>query len=685
MGSRDTQPLLLHAIAPFAPMSLIYYSSKLAAKAVQAPEFVTREITGQTTARAGDCVIIGFPHVKQLAYDEYRSNICAFLFATAKQQRIACDATYYSPQLDSSLFLPLPLPSLVVAPNEPILNEDARTDFLKALKVQAEVIRYINQPMYLIHNISIAALKTLPPVNTIAASPPNATSLFGLKQYLITVKAVSLFLATHSYPAFSAEDDDDSIYEDHSHIASSKPLKPIATLRFNPDDSKITKEEETIFAVDAPFAEDDESWVRAKVTMRAANSVTVAKPAPLRPSINYGPPNEVPYLPGYVFPYFQNMMEPALGVLKSTFSSLFMNLLGDSQEKLEAGWRDWARGAGYWYKTEQGMVMFHILQLIRIALDAQARLFLIISNGRYLGAAILGAKFTIFKGGEAIRPGTNDQVQLRVQELDEHGKALTKICEVLSGLDIRDEIISTQTITPRQIRGTRHLFEEIQRREKAEGSDLEELTEQLGRLNFVENYHTFHLDKITELMRRLALSEEYSSPAPMHLPPAHIYDQSLEFNILSVFGPMAPSFVDQRGTEYPIPTGPSAPDPLSVVDPVTGKRPLDFILISGKKLTTAVNDLVHVRKQRKIRQNPMERAAGYRTIKFTGNGRSQIWDMMKLIPYEKSKGKKRMGADDEDVDMDRPAKKSKKDREDIEVTFDEFWYEKILSSISTNR
>jgi len=654
-------------------MSVVLYSSKLAAKAIQAPEFVTREITGETTARAGDCVIIGFPTVKQLAYDEYRSNICAFLYATAVQQKVVCDAVYYLPQLKPDSFIPLSMPPLVVAPLDPLLNDDARTTFLKSLGAEAETIKYINSVGYLINNITFEQLQKLPRVNAIAPSPPNATSLFGLKQYLVTVKAISLFLATHSYPAFTSEDEEESLVEAQSHIASTKSLKPRLTYRFDPESSSYSEQEVATFEVDAAYLKDDESWSKAKIHMQATNCVTVAKPSPLRPSINYGPANEVPYLPGYVFPYFSNMMEPALGDLKSTFASLFMNLLGDSQEKLAAGWKDWVQGAGYWYKTEQGVVLLHILHLIRIALDAQARLFIIISHGKYLGGAILGAKFTIFKNGSEVKPGTASDVQREATNLDEHYRALTKICNILSQLDLNDDMATTEQVDPSKIKGARQLFEEVHRREKAEGEDLEQITEALGQLHFAENYHTFALDKICELFRRLSTSEALYSPAPMHIPPTNLYDESLEFNLLSAFGPMAPSFVDQRGTEYPIPAGPIAPDPLSMVDHQSGKRPLDFILISGKKLPTAVNDLVHVRKTRKIRQNPLERAAGYRTIKFTGHGRDQIWEMMKLLPYDKSKSGKRNRDDDDEMDMDGPrGKKSKMPRKDVEVSFDLF-------------
>jgi len=650
-------------------MTVIYYSSALAAKAVQSPEFVTRGIEKETTARPGDCSIIGFPHVKQLAYDDYRSNICAFLYATSVKSKVACDVQHYFPKLDSALYIPLEVPPLVVAPTDPFQNEDARSKFQESLGVQSEMIRYINRPMFRIDNISFDQIKALPrSLNVLCPSPPNATSLFGLRQYLITVKAVSLFLATHSYPAFVSEDDNDYLYEDHSHLASAKFLKPLNTYRFNPRESSISEEEKSTFAVDAPYVESDESWSKVKQHIQATDVVVIAKPSPLRPSINYGPPNEIPALPGYLFPYFPNTLEPALGDLRNTFAALFMNLLGDSQEKLEAGWRDWVQGAGYWYKTEAGMRMVHILSLIRAALDAQARLFLIIQQGVYLGGAILGARFTIFKNGLRFAPGTATEVHEAACILDEHSQALKEICGVLSKLELKDELISTITIDPRSIKGTRQLFEEVQRREKAVDEDLEKITENLGKLHFVETYNNFALDKIIDLFSRLSTSARLEPPAPMYLPATNLYDTSLEFNLLSAYGPMAPSFVDQRGNEYQIPQGPSAPDPLSVRDSA-GKRDLDFILISGKKLPTAVNDLRHVVNKRSVRQNPLERASGYRTIKFTGNARDQIWEMMKLLPYDKSKGRKRVG-EDEEMQEAGPSKKQKKSGQEVTFEYD---------------
>jgi len=630
-------------------MTSVYTSVPLSSKIIQSPDYVARNISGETAARPGELTIIGFPHAKQVAYDNYLINLNGFLYATSVQAKVACDVLYYLPKIDPVLLVPLPLPSLVVSPVEPLRSEEVRTEFMRLLGRESKIIKFINTQYFLLENISVQEVQALPKgLDPNPPSPSNATSLFGMKQYLTAMKIISLFLATHTYPAFQTDEDADSRYERDIVVHFEKKVAPDDLLRVSEETRAQYLEDEQVIPKCA-FLADDDTWNKSKFISRVEESVLSAKPAPLRPSINYGPPNSVPALPGYVLPYFRGVLQPSLQDITNIMRMLFIKSMGRTKEEAEAGWKDFVLGAERWYKTDSGMVLTHILHAVRAALEAQARLFLIISNGQYLGCTILGCQFNIIKNNISVDRAEIEEVATACRDLDEHSKSLQEVCEILSKLEMRDGLEEVAPVEPRRIKTSRRLLEEIQSRKRPGEEDMDDLKKAMEGINFGERYYTFALDKIVRMVEKLSLREKLDVDEPMYIPPESIYDETIEFNVLSAFGPVAPTFWDSRGKEYEIPRGATAPDPLSVMDE-TGRRPLNVILISGKKLSVAAQEMVGVVKKRVIRQNEQERAAGYRTLKFAGHGRDAIWDALKLLPYKPApKEKRRPEAEEEDA------------------------------------
>jgi len=627
-------------------MPYVFTSSPLKARSVQTPEYVTREISGETAGRLGEVHIIGIPHLQQTAYEGYLSNLSAFIFATSVQAKVACDATFFAPKLEPEFLIPLPLPPLVLSSKNALATEDAKTAYAKSISEDARMIQFIKQTCFLVEKPSFELLRKLPKdINPRTPSPPNATSLFGLNQFLTTVKILSLFLATHSYPAFQTDSGSDLPFVRDSAITTNAtpasegyrlaPSRVLKRVGYTPEE------------VENPtFTEADTGYLQSTI-VSVGDAVFVAKPAPLRPSINYGPPGAVPNLPGYVFPYFPGIILPSKDAIITTMRRFFIKSMGASKEAAVSGWGEWLKGVESWYKTEAGMQLTHIFFLIQTALEAQAQLFVILSDGKYLGTAILGFKFTILKHGIELDAEKAAAVVALARNLDAHSLALGKICDVLSKLKLVDSE-DVEPIDESAVASTRSLYREIMRREAVKDKELEKLKAQIDRLTFNEEYWTIAVDKLTRTFRYLSTNEPVPETAPMYLPSELLYEEGKVFSVLSQFGPVAPSFLDANGSDIPIPKGAGSVDPASARDEASGKRPLEVILVSGKKLAVAVGDLKNVIKKRRIRQNPNERAAGFRTIKFTGAGRDEIWAAMKMLPYtEDVRGEKRKVADEE--------------------------------------
>jgi len=344
----------------------------------------------------------------------------------------------------------------------------------------------------------------------------------------------------------------------------------------------------------------------------------------------------------------------------------FLNSLGDTKEKAIAGYEAWQKGYEKWYKTDAGKIIGHIFLGIKLALQSRARLFLLKPSGRYAGFVLLGHKFSIGINGKIVEPDTAARLAKLALNLDLHSKALTDICKLLSGLSTQGLADVKEEITPGEIKSARQLWREVLRREECEGEQWEKLCELWNKLHFEESFWPMSHNSIAKAISMIYDEKiEIPDDLPLYLPGDLLYSPSRTVKMLATFGPMAPSFIDQKGTEIAVHTE-SGIDAAAVVDPNTGKRAMEVILVSGKKLEAAINDFDNMTKKRRIRQNFAERAAGFRTIKFNGDARDLIWNAIKTMPKPKVAESKKRGREEGDEEGDAVVTKKGKTKDTAE-------------------
>jgi hypothetical protein len=262
---------------------------------------------------------------------------------------------------------------------------------------------------------------------------------------------------------------------------------------------------------------------------------------------------------------------------------------------------------------------------------------------------------------------TAADVRKAVGEWDEHSKSLNEMVALIEGLTLREgheDVMGVGSSSARQ------LYLSILVRERPDEEVQKQMKALAKKLTYEEKLFPVAIDKLVRALELLYVTDDLiPGDWPMYLDPELLFDDSREFQILSAFGPTAPSLLDSVGQEFHIPKGIVVADPNSVHDATSHKRPLESILISMKKLSIAVTDARNVRQKRRIRQNQNERAAGFRTLRFTGGGRDRIWNTLRNMKYkspivEKGKGKRRL---DDDEDEDREEGSSKKTRVDSGV------------------
>jgi hypothetical protein len=643
-------------------MPFVYTSSEIEPKTLQAPEFTKRGLERQTTGRLPDIAMIGVPGGAQIAYDGYLQNIPAFIRATSLAQRVSCVSKNQAFSLTPDKLLPFALPPLMVSMKVPSKKDELKAAFKEKLPGSVEATRYIHTDTFICRGLTPLTYTTLPisDVDINTPSTPDSTSVIGMQSYLSTLKILTAFLATHSYPQFGSPDSTSpSTFTQHQLLFPNGPITATTGAHGNfgmYEARGITREQ---FDADAMFA-DVPILTEAARYVSTESVVLVAKPAPFYPDINCGPPSSIPNLPGYVLPWFPALHEPSIEVLTYVMRRYFFGSF--VRQDGVSTWGDWLRGAKKWYRSDEGKAMTHIFFCIATALEAGARLYVVTANGQYLGATIQGYRMTINRDGMTLVPEQAREVRRLALTLDKHSTALEKIVELLSDMAISEMSEDTEELQVGKLTNSRAVHTEINRREKVSGKEYEDLLKAVGDLTFDEALWPIAIDRLERWLQFATSDDPIPQEWPMYLSPSLVYDTTRHHLILACFGPFAPSLFDAAGQEVAIPRGISAEDPASELGD-NGKRSLESIFVTSKKLHVAVQDFAGIVKRRAIRQNAVERAAGFRTMKFTGNARDRIWQALKLLPYKETvvagKRKARGDDDEDDVDIQVQPKRSK--------------------------
>jgi hypothetical protein len=641
-------------------MAPIYTSRPLPSKTVQSPDYIQKGIEGKTTGRLEEIHFTGRPDIVQPHYPQYVANLPAFLTSTATQRKVFCGKTYW-PQLDPKHLIPLPLPPLTISPVKPLVRDEEKAAYRSRLPQDTKITVYLKRECYVVSNQTPTSILTLPPTDPNVPSSTDSVSLSGMRQFLTTLKIVTLFLTTHTYPAFQTDLDEAVDTSMDMDIYFSKPVHAIEGYRGMESIYK-SRTRSKVWPVGEPNPPlDVPSYDAVDKVFSAHGSVIVAKPAPLYPKVNYGLPSQCPNLPGFVLPYFRGMILPAEASIITIMRRFFLACFGDQPDSSVSRWATWRNSVSKWHKTDSGMAMAHILFCIQTALECQGRLFVFITSTAYIGSAILGFKFKIDVDGVLMSPDSATVVRQLAVDLDDHEKAVSKISDILKDMALLGSTdiemsVGVDVSTPRK------LYKELTIRESPTAEQKEDLMELVGKLGFHQKYWSMSGDTVARAINLILSSDPLPEDLPMYLQSKCVFEERNRiYEVLSVFGPTAPSLVDGQGRDCVIPQGINAPDPASSVPEGQTERLMSKIFISPKNINVAVNDWRGIIRKRKIKQNPTERAGGFRTISLLGPQRDKVWNALKMIPWDdQGKGKGKRTAEDEG---DRP-EASKKPREE---------------------
>jgi len=364
------------------------------------------------------------------------------------------------------------------------------------------------------------------------------------------------------------------------------------------------------------------------------SEVLTAKPSPLPSNVNWGAPSEVPPLPGHVFPYFEGMIKGDPAFLRTTCSEFFFrNFSRNEEPNAKAGYDFFRTNINTFAYTPEGMIVQHIFQGIRLALETQTQLYVLMDHGRYLGFCLLGGAWSAYIGRGWIGPVDHKTLASHLRTLWTHDGVIEQLAKGLSNMKPKDGIQISYTSA--MINTPVALGNALSKIDLGSvlAPDLDKLRVLLKHLAF-EKYPYKPLTHENVVWAFQELAKESHEPLPEDIPQFFpIAELALfarrDFRILAAFGSRAPSLWSPSGRNFSVPSVESL-DPQSAENPETKKKVMEMLVVSSKFPDLALKDWDIALNHRAVRFDVNERSKVSRCLVFKDKNRDTLWAQLRM-------------------------------------------------------
>lgn len=463
-------------------------------------------------------------------------------------------------------------------------------------------------------------------------NPTNAGTI-NLSQYQALFKACGIikwFLMTQSYPAFTRPiNDEEEVGGAYDTLEGLLSAKRKGTFGSRPSVKRRKGIEETGEDVGMEDVDDDELLFEYEIG-DAIGRVPKAKPSK-SPEVIFGPVASVPTLPGLSFPYFPDLLEPDTNFVASVVRTYFLESLGDTRDGILSGYRDFKGAHGAIAQTQTGRILQHIFCGIKLAIEAQARLFLIIDGDRYLGYTLHGWYFALTIGGYRYTPYAHEDLMSQVRVIDEHSVALAHILQRLSKLKLPStgKVMSKKALMEKKERITKNpraLAEFIRLYELEDQDEIEEIEKLATKLSFPQRYWTFEPATILKAVDYLLSGEFPPDTEPLYARGGTLTTLKPSLSIMALFGDQAFSFRTAGGQVLNVPRDRESD---TLYKPYRGKankevQPNPTLVISKRSLGLCVEDWDSFLIDKKF-LNKTSRDQAFRSVALGGPKGKELW------------------------------------------------------------
>jgi hypothetical protein len=379
--------------------------------------------------------------------------------------------------------------------------------------------------------------------------------------------------------------------------------------------------------------EQEDLTAKTQYILNGHQTVLVAKPSPHPSSNNYGGTGAVPNKPGLFFPYFRGMISSDTKGLRDLISSLMFRNLGDPKDgNPKEAYKHLRSIVGTVASTEEGLILHHALFGCKMALDAQAILYLVIVDGTYRGFCLLGNHFSVFHNGSWVSPLSEQALRDELRTIRDRTETYSLLAAKMGQL--QDEHGHGLMIDENRLPDLGYLASCLAKlRIKDDQKELEQdVSNLLGSVLTVTEYRTFKPSLIADSVESLVKPDKDISSIPFYIPITNWSGiDSREYQVFASYGPRSFSFRTPRGTEIRIPIKSTDPDQLRGDKKTKEEGVYNKILAYEKPVREAIRDWEDVRRKGSIKMDMAERAAGQRAHLFMNEQKDIIWNMLKRL------------------------------------------------------
>jgi hypothetical protein len=365
----------------------------------------------------------------QPAYKAYTQFLPSYMSAYCSQQKVSViDAFHPLRYQTSDGLVTTHMPDISVSfPNLPdaALLERIRSEGGKDMTIKGSKIFLIPSPTsdLLRAIVQAGAVKTTP-----AAS--ESVNIAALSSLNLIRRIFSCFLRTHSYPAFSDIDHMEIVMGTSWRTEVTEFSKRKASTVSDGPPAKRTR---TQVASGSQVEVDEDIEMSSEAQLPPTGNRIVYALPPAKCPTAWGEDTAIPANDGLFIRYVEQTQN-AQGerIIIEVLARYFLCVLGNNADACKAAIELLKGDVGIIANTSAGKELAHIAKCIDIGIQAQARVFPVISSGQYVGSALLGAGFQIHAYGSTYISVSATSLQRQIEQAGSHKSSLKAIAEIVS-------------------------------------------------------------------------------------------------------------------------------------------------------------------------------------------------------------------------------------------------------------
>jgi hypothetical protein len=549
--------------------------------------------------------IFSIPSRIQYLFRTYVQFLPAFMHATYVQTKTDLSVHGYPIQFDLANGIPSVSPHVAVIPR--IAVPSATMDWFKENARMTEE-KYKGRNIMIFQTPTREVLERIRALNPdpVTPAPENTVNPSCLPVLTLVNKIISLFCKTHYYPAFQDDDHMEHVGGPRFDDVQTARKRTRATTPGPTTRSKKTKGATTITTVDEDEHMNTDDGEDGEERPSGAGSKH-AVPSP-RTITGWGGSTDVPELPGIFFQFELDLCAPDTETVPDIIEKYFIGCLGRDVHQIATTMAMVREKYGVLGRTDAGKVTSHMMKVLGICLEGQARFFPVFDGQVYVGSVMCGAGYRVINQGKVLEPYSHEKIQSELEECGA-GKSIYKAIGVLANARDDDENTwSTGEVGFSTMKG----LADVMKYWTLTEAMRDEIIKLASRLTFPVDKWPVNPSTISRALDLIASPDELPAELPIHY--TKLFTNDRVAVVWSCFGLLAPTTNFRSGKTIKL----------------EGGRIDSTITFTQVGLDEAIADLKRNLHNKTVVVPQQQRRSGpYKDFKFTSVDAQKIWESLR--------------------------------------------------------